>query len=157
MHSCSITDQYSSPSAHPPSIAERGRQNSVVAADQVAGGPADHQSHYDIHGYHHRFPSQVTRHTKGRATRPACATLARTSDAGTVAVSASRGQDESQDVKPPKASIVTPGSIVSAIRRRNAACIARQRESEMHKARAHVAHSDSRRWTPPKSIRRPAV
>ena len=128
-----------------------------IAADQVTSGPADQQSYYDIHGYHHRFPSQVTRHTKGRATRPACATLARTSDAGTLAVSASRGQDESQDAKPPKASIVTPGSIVSAVRRRNAVCIAMQSESEMHRAHAHVAHSDSRRLTQPKSIRSPAL
>src|SRR5664279_177365 len=28
-----------------------------MAADQVADGTADQQSYYDIHGYHHRFPS----------------------------------------------------------------------------------------------------
>ena len=53
-----------------------------VAADQVSRDHAHCQAHHDVHGNHHLspIPSQVTRHEKGRATRPASATLARARD-----------------------------------------------------------------------------
>src|SRR5450830_775125 len=58
---------------------------SEIAADQVPRDHAHcqpHQPHHDVHGNHHLspIPSQVARHEKGRATRPASATLARARD-----------------------------------------------------------------------------
>ena len=97
-----------------------------IAADDVPRRDADREPDHDIHRCHHRpIPSQVARHEKGRATRPASATLARAHDLiqlcqrpGVRTAAGSRNL--------PNLSSLTPGSIGSAYRRRGAACIAMQ-------------------------------
>src|SRR5665647_3374676 len=102
-----------------------------IAADQIPRDHAHcqpHQPHHDVHGNHHLspIPSQVARHEKGRATRPASATLARARDTVLQLCQRPGVRTKIRSRNLPNLPQWTPGSMVSANGRRSAMRIAKQ-------------------------------